>query len=340
MGKTRLCPTRYPLYKKSHAFPACLRQLAEMLRSILMLFFRSHSLSAIAVAALALLPAAFSASASSAQVLTVPSSPAQKPAARPAPPPNPDAGVTQQAEAKVIASLEAHDFPSALIGAKAILAANPGSPKANKLVGVVLLDQHKPAVALPYFQKALQLSPDDPTVNALLLQSYAEAGDKARRDQQIAVLRHYHDDGQNPVFAQIPSFLIETIPVGNKTVQASEFYTPSGQFHFYYRFNIFDASGHMQSFIALESDDADQPTFAREHPILASRGQRRFSLDGYARAADGKVTQALYMYFNGKPSYDTVRNLVVKLVQEGKEPVSAPVSASAGASKPPAPKSK
>ena len=305
-----------------------------------MLFSRSRSLSAIAVAALALLPAAFSASPSSAQVLTVPTKPAQKPAAKPAPPPNPDAGVSQQAEATVIANLQTHSFDAALTGAKAILAANPGSPKANKLVGVVLLDQHKPAAALPYFQKALQLSPDDPTVNALLLQAYAESGDKVHRDQQIAILRHYHDDGQNPVFAQIPSFLVETIPVGNKTVQASEFYTPSGQFHFYYRFNIFDASGHMQSFIALESDDADQPTFDREHPILASRGQRRFSLDGYSRAADGKVAQSLYMYFNGQPSYDTVRDLVVKLVQEAKEPVSAPVSASTGVTKPPASKSK
>lgn len=303
-----------------------------------MLFSRSRSLSAIAVAALALVPAVFSASASPAQVLTVPSSATQKPAARPAPPPNPDAGVTQQAEAGVIANLQSHNFSAALTGAKAILAANPGSPKANKLVGVVLLDQQKPAAALPYFQKALQLAPNDPTVNALLLQAYAESGDTVHRDQQIAVLRRYHDDGQNPVFAQIPSFLIETIPVGTKTIQASEFYTPSGEFHFYYRFNIFDATGHMQSFIALESDDADQPTFDREHPILASRGQRRFSLDGYARAADGKVTQALYMYFNGKPSYDTVRNLVVKLVQEGKEPVSAPVTAAA--TNPPAAQSK
>jgi hypothetical protein len=33
--------------------------------------------------------------------------------------------------------------------------------------------------------------------------------------------------------------------------------------------------------------------------------------------------QALYMFFNGKPSYDDVRSLVVKLVQEGKGPVSA-----------------
>ena len=234
--------------------------------------------------------------------------------------PNPDAAIDPKAEAKVIASLQTRDFNTALTGAKAILAANPGSPKANKLVGVVLLDQQKPSDALPYFQKAAQLAPEDPTVNALLLQAYAESGDKVHRDQQRAILRGYHSDGKHPVFAQIPSFLIETIPVGGKVIQAAEFYEPSGQFHFYYRFNVFDASGHIQSFFALESDDADQLLFAKQRPKLAAAGERRFSLDGYARSADGHVTQALYMFFNGQPSYDDVRNLVVKLVQENKEP--------------------
>lgn len=281
-----------------------------------MLFPRSRFYSVAAFVAFALPAAMFSAAAQT----------THEPAAKSAPS-NPDAGISQQAESKVIASLESRNFAAALTGAKAILAANPQSPKANKLVGVVLLDQNRAAAALPYFQNALQLSPNDPTVNALLLQAYAETGDKVHRDQQRAILRRYHDDGKHPVFAQIPSFLIETIPAGNKTIQAAEFYHPSGQLHFYYRFNVFDSAGHLQSFFALESDDTDQPFFTRLHPRLAAAGQRRFSLDGYARAADGKITQALYMFFNGEPSYDDVRNLVVRLVQEGREPVSVPAPA-------------
>ena len=49
-----------------------------------------------------------------------------------------------------------------------ILAANPNSPKANKLVGVVLLDQQKPADALPYFKKALDLPTNDPLNEPLI----------------------------------------------------------------------------------------------------------------------------------------------------------------------------
>jgi tetratricopeptide (TPR) repeat protein len=241
----------------------------------------------------------------------------------PAQAPKPDSKIDPQAEAKVIASLQARNFSDALASAKAILAANPRSPKANKLVGVVLLDQQKPSDALPYFQKSLQLSPDDPTVNALLVQAYAQTGDKAHRDQQRAILRGYHSDGKHPAFAQTPAYLIETIPVADKTIQAIEFYEPSGKFRFYYRFNIFDSAGKLQSFIALESDDADQPLFAQQHPREAAAGKRRFSLDGYARPVDGHVSQALYTFYDGEPDYDTVRALVVKLVQTGKAPTLA-----------------
>jgi tetratricopeptide (TPR) repeat protein len=265
----------------------------------------------------------FSVLALEAQTLTVPTQTANKPAPAAQPPTNPDAQINPAAEAKVIASLEARNFNAALTGAKAILADSPNSPKANKLVGVVLLDQQKPAQALPYFQKALQLAPNDPTVHGLLLQAYAQSGDDVHRDEQRAILRGYHSDGKHPNFAQIPSFLIETIPVGDKTVQASEYYEPFGQFHFYYRFNIFDANEHLEGFIALESDDADQPLYAKAHPKQAAAGERRFSLDGYSKSADGHVLQALYTFYDGQPSYNTVRALVIKLVQEGKSPISA-----------------
>ncbi len=257
-----------------------------------------------------------------AQVLTVPTQTAKQPAPS-LQPPDPDAKIDPQAQAKVIADLQAKNFNDALAGAKAILAANPDSPKANKLTGVVLLDQQKASDALPYFQKALQLSPDDPTINALLVQTYAQTGDKARRDEQRAILRGYHSDGKHPAFAQIPAYLIETIPVGDKIIQAIEFYEPAGQFHFYYRFSIFDSTGKIQSFIALESDDADQALYSQQHPKEAATGERRFSLDGYSQSADGHVTQALYTFYDSQPSYDDVRALVIKLVQEGKSPVPA-----------------
>ena len=271
-----------------------------------MLFSPSRCLTILALSSVSFAPVL------KAQVLTVPTHTAQQS--------NPDAQIDQKAEAKVIASLQARNFDEALTGAKSILSANPNSPKANKLVGVVLLDQQKATDALPYLQKALHLAPDDPAVHALLVQTYAQSGDKAKRDEQRAILRGFHSDGKHLAFTQTPAYLIETIHAGDKTIQALEFYEPTGQFHFYYRFNIFDATDHIQSFIALESDDADQATFAQQHPKEAAVGERRFSLDGYARSADGHVSQALYKFFDGQPSYDDVRDLVVKLVQKANRP--------------------
>lgn len=255
-----------------------------------------------------------------AQTLTVPSQPGSTSAPTAQLASGPDSGINVQDEARVVSSLEARRFPAALSGAQAILSANPASPKANKLVGVVLLDEQKSTDALPYFQKALQLAPDDPTVHGLLLQAYAQSGDKIQRDQQRAILRGLHSDGKHPEFAKVPAYLIETIPVGDKVIQATEFYEPFGEYHFYYRFNIFDAKGHILSFIALESDDTDQVFYAQQHPKDAAAGQRRFSLDGYAKTPDGHVSQALYRFFDGEPNYDQLRDLVVKLVQEGKAP--------------------
>jgi hypothetical protein len=67
--------------------------------------------------------------------------------------------------------------------------------------------------------------------------------------------------------------------------------------------------------------------FTQKHPKEAAAGERRFSLDGYSVSADGHVTQALYTFFDGQPSYDTVRDLVIKLVQQGKSPAPAPAAA-------------
>lgn len=281
------------------------------------------SLLAVGLSALIAVPVLQAQSQTQPQPLTAPIQPTQ-----PAASADPDAGISPQAEAKVVSSLESRRFSAALTGAQTILTSNPGSPKANKLVGVVLLDQQKPTDSLPYFQKALQLAPNDPTIHGLLLQAYAESGDKTNRDAQRAILRSLHSDGKHPDFARIPAYLIETIPVGDKVIQATEFYEPFGEFHFYYRFNIFNTKGHILSFIALEADDADQALYAQQHPKKAAAGQRRFSLDGYSKSADGHVTQALYTFFNGEPSYDDLRALVVKLVQEGKEPMAATTHAS------------
>jgi tetratricopeptide (TPR) repeat protein len=271
-----------------------------------------------------------SAHISAAQVLTVPTQ--QAPSSQAAAPAQPQ--IDPEIRAKIGAELNEKKYDEAIADAKTMLAKNPDSPQVNKLVGVVLLDSQKPADALTYFQKARSLDPADASVHALLLQAYAESGDKTHRDEQRAILRGFHSDGKHPDLAGSQGFMIETIPVGDKVVQAYEFYEPVGRYHFSYRFNVFDASGKLERFYALESDDADQAMYAQQHPKEAAAGGRRFSIDFYEQKTPDSVTQGLIGFIDGQPTYDDLRARIVKVISTSQAPAATLTPGAA----PPAPK--
>jgi tetratricopeptide (TPR) repeat protein len=257
---------------------------------------------------------------SAAQVLTVPTQPRTGQSAPSLTPPAQQPQIDPAIRAKIGEELKEKKFNEAIADAKTLLAKTPDSPQVNKLVGAVLLDAEKPADALTYFQKASELDPADDNVHALLLQAYAEMGDKTHRDEQRTILRGYHSDGKHSNVASAQGFMIETFPVGDKLVQAYEFYEPVGRYHFYYRFNVFDSSGKLERFYALESDDIDQAGYAKEHPKEAAAGERRFSIDSYQQTNPNSVTQGLIGFIDGQPTYDDLRARIVKAVSTNQAP--------------------
>ncbi len=272
---------------------------------------------------------------SSAQVLTVPTQQpqAQQPTGQAAAPAQPQ--IDPVIRAKIADELKEKKYDEAIADAKTVLEKNPESPQVNKLVGVVFLEAQKPGEALTYFEKAKSLDLTDASVHALLLQAYAGMGDKARRDEQRAILRSLHSNGKQPDLAGTQGFVIEMIPVGDKVIQAFEFYEPAGRFHFYYRFNVFDASGKMERFYALESDDADQAMYAQQHPKEAAAGERRFSIDSYEQKKPDSVTQGLVGFIDEQPTYDDLRARIVKIVSTGQ---AAAATVTPGTPTPTAPK--
>jgi tetratricopeptide (TPR) repeat protein len=252
---------------------------------------------------------------------TVPTQPAPPAQTSPAAPATASGSqLDPQAREHVVTALREKKFDVALSESKALLIANPGSAQANKLVGVVLLDMQKPSDALPYFQKALELDPNDPSVHSLLVQAYAASGDTKHRDEQRVILRSYHSDGKHPDISRSAGYMIESFPVGDKIVQAFEFYEPYGTFHLYYRFNVFNGDGHLERFLTLESDDADQAAYAKEHPKEAAAGERRFSLVSYRQNNVGQPTRDPISTIDGQPIYDDLRVRVIKALQEGSKP--------------------
>ncbi len=238
----------------------------------------------------------------------------------PSTPSTPQPDPQTQAREKVISALRAKKYDEALAEAKTILASSPGNSQSNKLIGVVYLDMQKPAEALPYFERALELDANDPNVHSLLMQAYAATGDAKRRDEQRTILRGYHSDGKHPELARSAGYMIESIPVGEKIVQAFEFYQPYGSFRLYYRFNVFSTEGHLLSFITLESGDAGQIVYAKEHPKEAAAGERRFTLDRYRQNNTGQPVREEIGTIDGEPTYDDLRARVIKEVKEDTKP--------------------
>lgn len=232
---------------------------------------------------------------------------------------NPDQAQTDQKPAErqpdpvafqgVQSSLEAGRKDEALQKAQAIVSMYPNNVHANAITGAVLLDMARPADAVACFRKVVEAQPDDPHAHALLLEAYAESGDREHRDQEIATLRRFHADGRHPAFAESKGFMIERIPIGNLSVAAIQYFAPEGRYHFAYRFDVYDTSDKMIEFIALAAEDEDQALFAEAHPKEAKAGEHRYSLDRYTQNE-----QALLGFIDGTPSYDDLRARVVKAI--------------------------
>ena len=122
--------------------------------------------------------------------------------------------------------------------------------------------------------------------------------------------------------------LLERIPESKGTIRIWYSLEPWGRYKTYLFARIYDDAGQQVERVTLESSDFDQPLFAKEHPDLAARGDRRFSLDGYGEdqhLPNGTVTQthSTFGFFDGQPPYDTVRARIVQIAQQQ---AAAPIS--------------
>jgi hypothetical protein len=112
-------------------------------------------------------------------------------------------------------------------------------------------------------------------------------------------------------------------------VLVTEFPQLSGQFHFRYHFNVYDATGKFVARVALESDDADQINWSKQHPKEAAAGDRQFSLDSYSQSVSGQFTHSFYKFYeNGEPTYDLVRADVEKVLAGAVKPPAATTTTS------------
>jgi hypothetical protein len=118
------------------------------------------------------------------------------------------------------------------------------------------------------------------------------------------------------------------VKAGANTLTINTSLVPWGYYKVYAYGKVTDGDGKLFLSISLESNDLDQPHFAKEHPDEAAKGIRQFSMDAYRETglnSDGKRTQThlTYKFFDGQPSYATIREEFLKIVNGQSNPVSS-----------------
>ncbi len=85
---------------------------------------------------------------------------------------------------------------------------------------------------------------------------------------------------------------------------------------FCYRFKVFNSAEQEVFCVVLESDAAEQPAWAQEHPKEAASGGRKFSNDGYA--SDSHST---YGFYDCEPPYEQVREEAKQVLADKRQAI-------------------
>jgi hypothetical protein len=210
----------------------------------------------------------------------------------------------------------AHQFSEALARFKTLEKELPDDPLVRKLAASAALQSGDPAAALEQLRPIAQASPDDWQATALLTQAYAESGDKVNRDAGMAHMQDLHERSLTPTNLQ--QYTVERVSLGDNTLVIQTSLEPWGPYNVYDFGQVSDKAHTTFLRITVESADADQPLFAKQHPNEASQGLHQFSLDAYRETglnSSGQRTQTHYtfQFFVGRPSYETVRDAFISV---------------------------
>ncbi len=202
------------------------------------------------------------------------------------------------------------DYVRALRLFSEVLVKTPDNIVALNMSGNCSLQLHDYPSAIERFKLALALRPGEWHNIAGLLEAYSLGGFKKEREQELEYVKRLKSEGKLP---KNFSFITDVFDMGLRKVQVMEFYPDlAGKDKYRYWFNIFNPQGQQTYRVTVESNDGDQPLWARKHPKEAAAGQRMFSLDGYS-----PTSHTTYRFYDGEPPYETVV-ADVQLILQGK----------------------
>ena len=220
-------------------------------------------------------------------------------------------------------------YADALGSYKLLLNDLPGDPILAKYASESALNTGDTPYALSLMKPLAQANPDDWQASALLIRAYAESGDKADRDAGFAHMLDLHKRGITP--PRLQQYIVERVKAGGKSLLIFTSLEPWGHYQVYNYAQLFDESGHLLLRTTIESNDSDQPLFAKDHPKEAASGVRSFSLDGYRGMGTPTSSTRLeahspFKFFIGQPSYDDVRDAFISIATGQTRPMSSRIN--------------
>ena len=206
------------------------------------------------------------------------------------------------------------DYALALRTFRQVIAADPSDVVAYNVAGNSALRLKDYPAAVDLLNHALELRPDEYHCLSSLMRAYTLAEMTAKRDE---LRSHIEELAKGSKLPPTFSYVFDTFTAGDKRIEVAMFPQIQGFYGERYRFIAYDPGGKVVFCVTLESDQLEQPRWAKEHPKEAAAGGRRFSLDGYSREA-----HETYGFFDGEPAYDGVREEVKKVYAGAKKPIS------------------
>lgn len=202
-------------------------------------------------------------------------------------------------------------------GKKLLPALTPGTALCDfvtQLTAGAAVETGDTAYALSLLKPMAAAHPEDWRAASLLARAYAESGDKAQRDEQIADVVALHKKTTDPAFAKLHIFPIEKVALHSGYAVFLYPFAPLDPDNVYLLALIYTPDGKLDYRLELESMEADQAFFKPEHA-----GDRRFSIDSIRQTANGE-SQALFGFVDGAFEYDRMRDLMVQVANGGKLP--------------------
>ncbi|WP_158822378.1 lipopolysaccharide assembly protein LapB [Granulicella sp. S156] len=226
------------------------------------------------------------------------------------------------------AALGKEDYASAQQFFENVLKDNPKDAEAMFLEGNAELGLKHYAEAEKMYRSVLALDPGTWSAHVNLVLLYAEQERWKDFEVERALIAEARAE-HKPGLAAQGTDAIDTFYVNGQRYVVHEYDPLLGKFHTKYNFAHVDSERKADSWIACESDDVDQTSFAKAHPKEAAEGKRSFSLDSYSAIKtlpNGNLTQThgtIKFYSDGEPSYETVRTDVIQTLSGKSGPMSS-----------------